>query len=358
MNIGIIGTGQLGFMMINEGRRLGNRYLVLDSNGVGPASLIADAHFSLEEYRKFVDQSDVVTFEFEHVMEEALQYAQSQGKLFPGIQSVELKKDRSKEKDFLTDNGLPVAEYQVASSFDEALRYAKDMGKAVIKNAYGGYDGKGQIIYDGGVSERLQGDRFVVEEFIDFDYEASIIAVRDREGKFTYFDPTYNYNRDAIFIYNVAPTEELTMPAMAKKIMDALDYNGVMGIEFYVRKREVIINEYAPRVHNSGHHTLLGSSVSQFEEHLRAISGLPVPKPVLYRPSSSVNILGQDLDQEKVKKILALGEAGIYWYGKEGIRRRRKVGHVNLTGYTRDRLNDRISRVMDILYPEGVHNYI
>ncbi|WP_297025995.1 5-(carboxyamino)imidazole ribonucleotide synthase [Thermoplasma sp.] len=358
MNIGIIGTGQLGFMMINEGRRLGNRYLVLDSNGVGPASLIADAHFSPEEYRKFVDESDVVTFEFEHVMEEALIYAQSQKKLFPGIEAVDLKKDRSKEKDFLTDHGLPVAEYRKADSFNEALRYARDFGRAVIKNAYGGYDGKGQVIYDGGVTEELHGEKFVVEEFIDFDYEASIIAVRDREGNFTYFDPTYNYNREAIFIYNAAPTEELVMPDMARKLLEALDYHGVMGIEFYVRNRQVIINEYAPRVHNSGHHTLLGSSVSQFEEHLRAISGMPVPKPILYRPSSSVNILGQDLNQDKVKKILSLGESEIYWYGKAGIRRRRKVGHVNLTGYTREKLDHRIASVMDILYPDGVQNYI
>ncbi|WP_297216237.1 5-(carboxyamino)imidazole ribonucleotide synthase [Thermoplasma sp.] len=358
MNIGIIGTGQLGFMMINEGRRLGNRYFTLDSNGVGPASLIADAHFSPDEYRKFVDESDVVTFEFEHVMEEALRYAQSQGKLFPSIEAVDLKKDRSREKDFLSDHGLRVAEYRVANSFEEALRYAKDFGKAVIKNAYGGYDGKGQVIYDGGLSETLKGDKFVVEEFIDFDYEASIIAIRDRDGNFTYFDPTYNYNREAIFIYNIAPTEDLSMPDMALKLMQALDYHGVMGIEFYVKNRQVIINEYAPRVHNSGHHTLLGSSISQFEEHVRAISGLPVPKPVLYRPSSSINILGQDLDHDKVVKILSLGESSVYWYGKQGIRRRRKVGHVNLTGYTRDKLEERIAKTMEVLYPDGVSNYI
>ncbi|WP_010916713.1 5-(carboxyamino)imidazole ribonucleotide synthase [Thermoplasma volcanium] len=358
MNVGIIGSGQLGYMMINEGRRLGNKYFVLDSNGVGPASLIADAHFSVDQYKEFVDKCDVVTYEFEHVLEEALLYAEDQHKLKPSIRPVELKKDRSLEKDYLTGIGLKVANYRVAHSFSEAVRYAKDFGKAMIKNSFGGYDGKGQTIYDNGNYEELKGEKFVVEEFVDFDYEASIIASRSEDKSFRYHDPSFNYNRNAIFIYNYAPIMPANMPDIAKKLMDSLDYVGVMGIEFYVKNGEVIINEFAPRVHNSGHHTLLGSSISQFEEHVRAITGIPISQPILYRPSSSINILGTKLSTDAWNSILSMSSTQIYWYGKEEIRRRRKVGHVNVTAGTVEALIDKIGKIMEIIYPDGIENYI
>ncbi len=358
MNIGIIGSGQLGYMMINDGRKLGNRYYVLNSNGFGPASAISDGSYENDEYRNFVDKCDIVTFEFEHVNEKALEYAESVKKLRPSLKSVQLKKDRELEKNFLSSAGIPVADFRIAESFEEAKRYAKDYGKAMIKLAYGGYDGKGQVLYDHGRVEDMPGEKFVVEKFIDYDFEASVIASRNPDGSIRFHDPSFNCNSEAIFIYNRAPIEDYGMTEIAKKIMEKLDYAGVMGVEFYIRGGKAIVNEYAPRVHNSGHHTLMGSSISQFEEHIRAISGLKISRPVLYRPSGSINILGKRLNEAETNSILSLEETQIYWYGKDEVRKRRKVGHVNVTDRSSSGLKEKIEKILDILYRGKLNEFI
>ncbi|MGC8608488.1 MAG: 5-(carboxyamino)imidazole ribonucleotide synthase [Thermoplasmata archaeon] len=358
MNVGIIGSGQLGYMMINEGRKLNNRYYVLNSNGFGPASSISDGSFDNDSYKEFVDKCDIVTFEFEHVNEEALKYAESIGKLRPSLRSVELKKDRELEKNFLSSNGIAVADFRVAETFSEAKRYAKDYGKAMIKRAYGGYDGKGQVLYDHGKTEEMQGEKFVVEEFINYDFEASIIASRGSDGTVNFHDPSFNYNSNAIFIYNRAPIDDYGMKAISEKIMNALEYVGVMGIEFYIKGGKAIVNEYAPRVHNSGHHTLMGSSISQFEEHIRAISDLKISKLILYEPSGSINVLGKKFDKGEINSILSLGETQIYWYGKEEIRKRRKVGHVNVTDRSIEGLKRKTEKILDILYGGNINDFI
>lgn len=360
MNIGIMGSGQLGWMMILEGRKFNFTYSVLDRNGSGPAAKIADRFFPLEEYREFVDSADVVTYEFEHVSQEALEYAEEQGKLYPSLKPVELKKDRSLEKDFLSSNGFPVARYAVAENTGELREKRKDFGKCVIKSAGGGYDGKGQYFLEEGddLEEGIPEGKYVIEEFINYQYEASIIASRSRDGTFRHHPPSYNLNREAILVSNAAPIEDHGMIDIARKLMDALDYVGVMGIEFYITPGGPIINEFAPRVHNTGHHTLHGSSISQFEQHIRAIAGLPIPEPVLHTPSGIINILGVEPDGDSVRRILAIPGTQYYWYHKDGVRRKRKVGHVNVTAPDYETVKKRISEVSDILYGDNLKDFI
>ncbi len=351
MKLGIIGSGQLGLMMILEGKKLGLEFNVIADTKDGPASRIADRAYVYDQFKEFVDDSDFVTYEFEHVDGRVLDYATSEKKLRPGIFPVELKRDRSREKDFLTERGLPVGPYRVAEDAETALQYATQYGNAVIKSAFGGYDGKGQyFVKDGNLPDEIPEGKYVVEEFVEFDYEASIIGARTSSGETTFFDPSLNVNRHGMLYYNIAPTEDSGMRDITERLMKELDYVGVIGVEFFIVRGEAFINEFAPRVHNTGHHTLLGSSISQFEQHVRAVCDFPLEDPLLYRPSGILNIVGTQPDSGTVRKILEMPETQYFWYGKNGIRKRRKVGHVNLAGATYGEVSSRMSAMSKLIY--------
>lgn len=352
MNIGIIGSGQLGWMMILEGRKLPNRYFVLDEKP-GPAAHVSDGYFTVDEYRRFTEKCDVVTYEFEHVNAKALEHADRSGKLRPGMMPIRLKRERLLEKEFLRDRHFPVGPFEIASNAGEAKKLAAGYDRAVIKASVGGYDGKGQYLYDGRNPSAVRIEQegpFVVEEWIDFDAEASIIASRDQDGTFRSHIPSFNLNRKGMLFHNTAPFEDHGMKRIASALMKSLDYVGVMGIEFFIRKGKPLINEFAPRVHNTGHHTLNGSSISQFEQHLRAITHLPVHPPELFIPSGVLNLVGMKLDSRAESNILSVPGTTIYWYGKEGIRKRRKVGHINVNARTLSGLKRKIGDLTDRVY--------
>jgi len=356
--VGIIGSGQLGSMLIMEGRKLPFKFHVLDTNP-GPASALCDSYYPPEKYRDFVDASDVVTYEFEHVFGPALEYAAKRSRLVPGIEPVMLKRERVEEKLFLSRQGLPVAPFSVASDRDQAIEEAKCFGKAVIKSSRGGYDGKGQYIFQEGISGPLikEEGTFLVEKFIEYDAEASVVACIDASGNFTSFTPSFNYNEKGILLYNKAPFNDFGMKELAHTLMSRLHYVGVMGIEFFIVGGKALINEFAPRVHNTGHHTLHGSSISQFEQHLRAIAGLPTETPELFRPSGIMNLVGITLTDEMVRNIVSLPSSHLYWYGKSEVRRRRKMGHVNICADTPRELQSRIEALEGIVYPRGTEEF-
>ncbi len=358
MKIGIIGSGQLGYMMINTMRRYPIEFYVIDDNR-GPSAYIADKFFDVSQYIEFVDSCDYVTYEFEHINRNILEYADRMGKLRPSIKAVELKQDRALEKKYLMENGFPIADYEYAETYKDAFEKAKRFGKAVIKSCKGGYDGKNQYFIDSN-SEYVENPDmpYVIERFINYDYEASIIAVRNIDGKFYHFEPSFNYNRNGILIYNISPIgNTIEMIALAKRLMDSLDYTGVMGIEYYVIDGKVIINEYAPRVHNTGHHTLTGSSISQFEEHMLAVAGMDIIRPDLFAPSGIVNIIGTGIE-EKISPILQLGNTNIYWYHKNEVRPKRKMGHVNVYGDSYSAVEQKIKEILEILYGDSLENFI
>jgi 5-(carboxyamino)imidazole ribonucleotide synthase len=356
LNVGIIGSGQLGRMLIMEGRKLPFNYYICDAE-MGPAARISDGYFPVERYREFVDKCDVVTFEFEHVDERPLLYAEEQGKLLPGMNAIELKRSRSREKRFFTNFHLPTAPY-VISNFEELNKALDSFDHSVLKKSSGGYDGKGIWFADRPhLPEHLPPDEYVVEEKVDFDYEASIIACRGIDGEIQCHAPSFNLNKSGILIYNSAPCADAGMKEIAVKLLESLDYVGVMGIEFFVKDGKAMINEFAPRVHNTGHHTLHGSSISQFEHHIRAITGLPLSDARLLEPSGIVNILGIELSAEMLNSILKLGGTHIYWYGKE-VRHRRKVGHVNVNATTEGELSYKIEEVMNLLYSSNVEAFL
>ncbi len=358
--IGIIGSGQLGWMMILEGKKLGDEYYVLGGDKGDPASRIADRHFPYEDYKKFVDECDLVTYEFEHVNAEALEYASSKEKLRPGIEPIRLKRDRSLEKEFLRSGNFPIPRYETAESLPELARIRKDFGRCVIKTAAGGYDGKGQYFLKDGepLPEGLPEQKYVVEEFVDYQHEASIIISRSTRGEISAHAPSYNLNLNGILINSFAPSEDNGMFEISRKLVQSLNYTGVMGIEFFIVDGKPFINEFAPRVHNTGHHTLMGSSISQFEQHIRAISGLPVGTPELLRPSGIVNIIGTELNNIRKISTLKVGGTQIYWYGKSEVRRKRKMGHVNCISDSREGISVKLGQVMAIVYGNDLAKFI
>lgn len=346
----ILGGGQLGWMMVLEGLKFPLSFYVYGDRE-DPACKIANCF--KEEYRKVIEECDVVTYEFEHVDDQPLELARDLNKLVPGINAVELKRARHLEKEFLRREGLPVPRFVTVRGGDEALRILRDEfnGTGVIKRSKGGYDGKGQFFIRGDAEKysflREENDYFVVEELVNFDYEASIIAVR-RGNEFRAYPPTFNYNEKGILVYNYGPFGNEEMVKIAEELTRRLNYTGVMGIEFFVKDGKVLINEFAPRVHNTGHYTLDGAEVSQFEQHVRALAGLELGSTSVLTFSGMVNILGI---ANPPMEILRIGT--VYWYGKSEARKRRKMGHVNVLGGDLAEVKEKIENVMNILYPNG-----
>ncbi len=359
MKIGIIGGGQLGWMMISESRKLGYTFNAIDQNLEYPGVRIADNGFVYSQYRKFVDASDVVTYEFEHVDDRTLEYANEAGKLRPGILPIQLKRDRSKEKEYLRNHDLPVTPFYVVNSLDELRDRIGIFEKSIAKSAIGGYDGKEQYVLMGNaIPGEMKDKKYVVEEFVNFDSEASVIASRDSHGNMALHQSSLNVNLRGILLYNIAPFPDYGMKSIVADLLNSLNYVGTIGVEFFIKDGKPLVNEFSPRVHNSGHHTLVGSSISQFEQHIRAITNLPNPEPVLYTPSGIINIIGRDIDQHVQAQILRVPCTQLYWYGKDHVRKKRKMGHVNVTGETTGEVRERIMQLYDIIYGERIDQFI
>lgn len=362
LRICILGGGQLGWMTILEGRKYPLTFYVVDEPDA-PACRIADKCYDPRDYRYAVDSSDIVTFEFEHVHSDALNYADERGKLLPRLSSVVLKRERWLEKEFYRKHNIATPKFYIHDDLNEVISTVKNEFNyyTVIKRSRGGYDGKGQYFIKSkedlerciDVLSKVK-DVLIVEELVDFDFEASLIAVRNN-SRFTNYPPTYNYNEGGILIYNYGPLAEdgivKKMVEITKKISDTLNYVGVIGVEFFVKDDNVLVNEFAPRVHNTGHYTLDAATTSQFEQHLRAITGVELGDTSLLSYGGMVNILGLSLSEVPLD-VLRFGI--IYWYHKKEVRKRRKMGHINIVGRDLRDVETKISNVMGILYPNGV----
>lgn len=354
LKIGILGGGQLGWMMILEGRKFPLTFYVMD-DPLAPACKIADKCYKPNEYKEMIDNSDIVTFEFEHVSERALDYAYEKGKLIPSYDTILLKREKHEEKLFYKEHGLPTPRFYVVNDGEEALRILKNEFNnfGVIKRSREGYDGKGQYYIFNNPQDfeflKKMKEPMLVEEYVKYDYEASIILTRELNGKIKYYPPTLNYNEKGILLYNYGPIEDKGISEIAVKLAEELNYVGTMGVEVFVKDDKVLINEFSPRVHNTGHYTLDCSPVSQFENHLRAILGIELGQTNVFTFCGMLNILGVDRVPEDV---LNLGN--VYWYGKSEVRKRRKMGHINFWGNSIDEVRGKIYKAMKLMYPNGL----
>jgi 5-(carboxyamino)imidazole ribonucleotide synthase len=348
--IGILGGGQLGRMLALAAPRLGLRCQVFSPDPDSPAfDVVLNAtcaeYADVEALELFANDVDVITYEFENVPAAAAMILAARRPVLPDHKILETTQDRLAEKDFVQRLGIGTAKYADVSSA-AALRAAiARIGRpAVIKTRRFGYDGKGQaIIRDGDDPDRVWADlgtrSAILEAFIPFEREVSVIAARSADGHVECFDVTENEHRDHILKISRAPADipdALAREArsVAETIANALNYVGVLAVEMFVVRDDggarVLVNEIAPRVHNSGHWTLDGASISQFEQHIRAIAGWPLGKPVRHGPVTMTNLIGDDI--KDYEQWLTVPDATVHLYGKGPPRPGRKMGHVTQVG--------------------------
>lgn len=344
--LGILGGGQLGRMSALAASRLGIRTHIFCPEENCPASQVTDL-FTRADYedhsalKDFAASVDVISYEFENIPLETIRFLQTLKPVFPDDRLLEVSQNRLKEKKFLNDIGIetaPWAPCYKAEDITEVMDRWK-ASKCIIKTARFGYDGKGQIKHtlEQSASDswsKLATDEAIIEGIVDFAYEASIVVARDHFGKCEAFPVTLNDHRDHILSESIAPAPIPAMLArhatdMAKTLAEAVGLVGLLALELFVTQDgKLIANEIAPRTHNSGHWTMDGCNVSQFEQHVRAVTGLPILTPQQHNAVTMRNLIGDDVD--KLPHYYAMDNACVHLYGKTEARAGRKMGHVNI----------------------------
>jgi 5-(carboxyamino)imidazole ribonucleotide synthase len=344
VRVGIVGGGQLGRMLAIAGYPLDIRCTTLDPARDSPASQVAPSivgpYDDREALARLAEDADVVTYEFENVPVDAARFLMELAPLFPPAEALEIAQDRVSEKALFDDVGLPTATYEAVATPDELRSAVERVGTpAVLKTRRLGYDGKGQaVVHDPVLAEdawRAIGEvPSILERVVDFDRELSILGVRGRDGSVAFYPLIENHHREGILRRSMAPAPGLTpelqaqAESHARAVMDRLEYVGVMAIELFQVGEELLGNEMAPRVHNSGHWTIEGAETSQFENHLRAVTGLPLGSTLARGSSAMVNLIGTVPEMEA---LAAVTGAHLHLYGKES-RPGRKLGHVTIVG--------------------------
>ena len=344
--LGILGGGQLGRMSAMAAARLGIRTHIYCPEQNSPASHVAARMFigTYEDKRKlktFAESVDVITYEFENIPVETVRYLQKFRPVCPDDRLLEMAQDRGKEKKFLNDIGIPTAAWGLAGSAKEAQKLVNDMGRSeyILKTTRFGYDGKGQVSLRSDEEPRvkwksLNSKEIIIEEKIDFACEISVIVARDKLAQTATYGPILNEHHNHILAKSTipAPIPDHTA-AQARKIAEhlaeAVDLIGVLALEMFVTPDgQLLANEIAPRTHNSGHWTIDACTVSQFEQHVRTICGMPVGPPNRHSDAVMVNLIGRDA--KKLGPWLEMKGASLHLYGKDEIREGRKMGHVTI----------------------------
>lgn len=341
--IGILGGGQLGRMLSVAASRLGLRTHVFEPGANPPAGHVADqvttaAYDDADALRAFADSVDVITYEFENIPTAALDLLEAHKPIRPGREALRISQDRLTEKTFLRDLGLltaPFADVTDAASLEAAIAEIGTPG--ILKTRRFGYDGKGQariMTPDDakGALADMMGAPAILEGFVEFSHEVSVIAARGTDGEVACFDPGENVHEDGILRTTTVPArlagpQRMDAVLMAAKILNALDYVGVLGVELFVTPQGLVVNEIAPRVHNSGHWTQNGCAVDQFEQHIRAVAGWPLGDGKRHSNVVMENLIGNDMD--KVPDFARAPNTALHLYGKAETKPGRKMGHVN-----------------------------
>lgn len=345
--LGVLGSGQLGRMFTIAARRMGYRVHTFSPDSDTPTGQVADleieaSYDDLDAVRKFARGVSVVTFEFENVPTETAQAASECTLVRPAGSVLHTTQHRLREKTFLSSNGFPVTPFRAIRSIEDVRAAVRDLGlPAVIKTASFGYDGKGQntvrslaeaerIWNTGGGAERIY------EAFVDFDREVSVVAARGADGAFAHWGVIENAHANHILDVSVSPADvppEVAREAVqiARGILEKLDVIGVLCVEFFLTKSgKLLVNELAPRPHNSGHLTIDAHMTSQFEQQLRAACGLPLGSTRQLQPAAMANLLGDlwDRGEPNWAAACAFPDVKLHLYGKSAARPGRKMGHL------------------------------
>lgn len=348
IRVGVIKGGQLGKMLLQEAASFDIHAMVMDNDAHCPCRHLADFTQgdcdSYDDVYAFGKKVDVLTFEYEHINVEALKRLKAEGVLvYPDPSILEMVQNKGVQKEFYRRNGIPTSDFKLVNN-RLALRMHEDFFPAVQKTCKAGYDGKG--IYKINTKEDMAGafdEPSVIEKWVDFDKEISVLMARNAKGETIFyptvemmFHPQKNLVEYLLCPANIGADIDAKAREIALKIAQTIDLVGVLAVEMFVDKQgRVLVNEIAPRVHNSGHHTIEGALTSQFEQHMRAVLGLPLGATDLTLPSVMVNILGTEgyegaARYEGVEEALAQGAVFIHLYGKAVTKPFRKMGHATI----------------------------
>jgi len=341
--IGIIGGGQLGRMLSVAASRLGFKSHIFEPGANPPAAQVADVvttagYDDAAALKAFAESVDVITYEFENIPTEALDIVEAIRPVRPCREALRVSQDRLVEKAFLTDLGLKTAPFAAVDDAEDLAEAIAAIGlPAILKTRRFGYDGKGQArIMTADDAEQaladMAGAPSILEGFVDFSHEVSVIAARGVDGEVACFDPGENVHKDGILSTTTVParltaSQPTDAVLLAAQILNRLKYVGVMGVELFVTPKGLIVNEIAPRVHNSGHWTQNGCAVDQFEQHIRAVTGWPLGDGGRHSDVVMENLIGDDMD--RVPEIAKEPNAALHLYGKAEVKAGRKMGHVN-----------------------------
>ncbi len=372
--IGVLGSGQLGRMFAIAARRMGYRVHTLSPDEDTPTGQVADVEINapyenLDAICKFASGVSVVTFEFENVPADTAAAAETCAPVRPSGNILHITQHRLREKTFLSQSGLPVTEFRRVSSLEKLRSAAEEIGlPAILKTADFGYDGKGQYRIrtadDFDAAWRAVGEReAVLEAFVDFDCEISVVAARSVTGDFVHYGAIENQHQNGILDISVAParvprTIAAAAVEIAREVLEKLGVVGVLCVEFFVRKDGgLLINELAPRPHNSGHFSFDASVTSQFEQQLRAVCALPLGSTEQLIPAAMANLLGDIWNGGDPDWSAAAGipDVKLHLYGKLAARPGRKMGHLTALAASTDQALKDVKRARDLLSRNGAN---
>ena len=341
--IGILGGGQLGRMLSVAASRLGFKTHIFEPGANPPAAHVADRvttanYDDAEALNAFAQSVDVITYEFENIPTSALDILENIRPIHPNREALRVSQDRITEKDFLANLGLTPAPYAAVDTLADLEHAVSEIGlPAILKTRRFGYDGKGQARINtaadlGQAIADMAGQPAVLEGFVNFTHEVSVIGARSENGDVSCFDPGENIHRGGILHTTTVPArlskaQRMDAVLMAGRILNALDYVGVMGLELFVMPKGLIVNEIAPRVHNSGHWTQNGCAVDQFEQHIRAVARWPLGDGSRHSDVVMENLIGADMD--RVPDLAKDPTVSLHLYGKAEVKAGRKMGHFN-----------------------------
>lgn len=362
LRIGILGGGQLGRMMALAGYPLNLSFSFFDNNPGCPSAQLGERHgdadYSDESLQAFIDSADVFTYEFENIPTRWVETIAAQKPVHPGVKSLSISQNRLNEKQLFKKLNIPSARFEEINTEGQLRRAVELLGlPLVIKTVTMGYDGKGQFLLK--TPEQipeaweLLGKQvpLMAEEFIQFKRELSIIAVRSQQGETVFYPLTENAHHRGILSHSVAPAPlvdndtQLAAERYISAILHEMEHVGALTLEMFETRHGLLANETAPRVHNSGHWSIEGTPSSQFENHVRAVAGLPLGSTAAGRPTAMINIIGK---HPRAEDILKINEAHLHLYGKEE-REGRKLGHITITADNHHELEVRVRRVADVL---------
>ncbi len=378
--IGIIGGGQLGRMMTFTAKRMGYNVIVLDPKPNSPAGQVADQQIiapytDIKALRELGSETDVLTYEFEHIDANLLSELEQDGyAIYPSAKTLKSINNKFHQKSILQAADIAVPRfYRVSSLIELKEAFKKSNQRIVLKTCSGGYDGKGNIIIKSPelldqAYDKFRNHQMMAEEYIDYEKEISIIIAKNDEGV-SYYPIVENFHQDSILIKSIIPAQVTTAVAskvklLAKKVADVLDDYGVFCIEMFLDKNSnILVNEIAPRPHNSGHYTIEGCITSQFEQLIRIITGMPMGSTELRSPAAMYNILGYDqvsgvYSINGIESVLNIKDCHLHLYGKSESHYLRKIGHITALGSSGKAASAKAKKALESIKTKFIGEYL